>query len=91
MIDIYNLCGYPTDNPKYSYSQCPRARIFAERAPEVFTMEDAKELIRYNEYTTDPLSMNDPANAIASRYDLRTSGVSISIKKGKKVRERSKN
>jgi hypothetical protein len=39
-------------------------------------MEDAKFLIRYNEYTIDPISNGDPANAIASRYDLRTTNVS---------------
>jgi len=72
--EIYDISGYPehaANNIQLNYDQCARAQIFAQRAPNVTTFEDAKYLIRYNEYTTDPLSLGDPGLAIASRYDLR--------------------
>jgi hypothetical protein len=32
----------------------------------------AKALLQYNDYLHDPLSQGSPANAVSSRYDLRS-------------------
>ncbi|ELR11152.1 phospholipase blike protein g, putative [Acanthamoeba castellanii str. Neff] len=58
---IYNISGWTEMLAKYgdnySYAKCPRATIF--RRPT------------YNDWQHDPLALNDPANGISSRYDLR--------------------
>ncbi|KJE93997.1 mannose-6-phosphate protein p76 [Capsaspora owczarzaki ATCC 30864] len=75
---IYNLSGYPAYFAKYgnqfSYTENPRATIFRRDHNNVVDLESMQTIMRYNEYQTDPLSLGDPANAIASRYDLRPSG-----------------
>eukprot|EP01134_Creolimax_fragrantissima_P002455 CFRG2455T1 len=71
---VYRLSGYPSKLDKlgdeFSYKNCPRAKIFEREAPKVLSVEDAKHLIRYNEWQTDPLSLHEARNSIASRYDL---------------------
>ncbi|KAL0223545.1 hypothetical protein P9112_002935 [Eukaryota sp. TZLM1-RC] len=71
---IYNQAGYPELKKKYGdqydYDKCPRARIFARDAPKVSNYLMFKELMRSNNFETDPLSLGSPKNAIASRYDL---------------------
>jgi len=74
--NIYNMSGYESDVPSQSYTQCPRALIFARDAPKVENLADQRHIMRYNEYTTDPYSQGDPANAVCSRYDLRAGGPS---------------
>jgi hypothetical protein len=74
--DVYVASGfqtaYETYGDHYSYEQCPRAQIFRRDAPKAATFGDMQRLMRYNDYAHDPLSLNEPANAIASRYDLRS-------------------
>jgi len=74
---IFNLSGYPQMVKQYgdsfSYQNCPRAKIFRRNETQVFSIEDMKSLMRYNNYENDPLSLGDPGNAIASRFDLATS------------------
>lgn len=73
---VYQLTGfqtaYETYGDAYSYEKCPRAQIFARDAPEVKDFGDMQRLMRKNDYNNDPLSLSEPANAVASRYDLRT-------------------
>jgi len=71
---IYNISGYPAMYKKYgneySWSECARAQIFRKRAPAVETFQDMKEIMRYNEYQIDPLSLKDACRGISARCDL---------------------
>jgi len=73
---IYNISGYPAQyalhGDAYSYSACPRANIFRRDAGKVVTYQDMQNIMRYNEYQTDPLSLGDPCNGISARCDLNT-------------------
>ena len=44
---------------------------------KVVDLPSLKTLIRYNDWKHDPLSLNDPANQIAARDDLRTTAPSM--------------
>eukprot|EP00667_Euglena_gracilis_P004541 EG_transcript_4564 len=57
----------------WSHNHCARARIFAERAPQVESLADLKKLLRYNDWRVDPLCRGHPSNGIAARYDLEKS------------------
>lgn len=80
---IFNISGYPAMEKQYGssfswnevcglfflpYKQCPRAQIFRRNATDVTNLQSMKSLMRYNNYEHDPLSENDPGNAIASRF-----------------------
>ncbi|KAG9393605.1 Phospholipase B-like [Carpediemonas membranifera] len=71
--DIYTVSGYPNAVAKkgdgYSYTKCPRARLFAEHQATVTGAQGVFDLLRYND-PTDPVQNGSPAAAIASRYDL---------------------
>lgn len=54
-----------------NYSECVRAQIFRRNHTNVTSLDGLKALLRYNDYKNDELSLGNPANAIASRYDLR--------------------
>jgi len=61
----------------FSYEKTPRARIFARDAPNVDDIESMIKLMRYNNYTKDPLSAcpectppYSAENAISARNDL---------------------
>jgi hypothetical protein len=73
---IYNISGYPSQyelyGDAYSYEACPRANIFRRDQSKVQTLQDMQNIMRYNEYQTDPLSLGDPCNAISARCDLNT-------------------
>jgi hypothetical protein len=56
--------------PDYSYDLAPRAKIFRRDAAGVLTFNDLKRIMRYNDYTQDPYSENNPYDAICSRGDL---------------------
>jgi hypothetical protein len=76
--DIYNISGFANAKAKfgdeYSYTMCPRARIFNRDAPtKVNEYKDMRWMMQYNDWKNDPFSLGDPGNAIASRYDLRAS------------------
>eukprot|EP01028_Stygiella_incarcerata_P004746 TRINITY_DN2062_c0_g1_i1.p1 TRINITY_DN2062_c0_g1~~TRINITY_DN2062_c0_g1_i1.p1 ORF type:complete len:552 (+),score=127.28 TRINITY_DN2062_c0_g1_i1:94-1749(+) len=72
--DVYNQSGYPAQKEKYgdnySYERCPRALIFKRDASSVKNMDDAKLIMRYNDYLHDPISKGNPIAAIAARADL---------------------
>jgi hypothetical protein len=73
---IYNISGYANgsalDGHGQEYMDAPRALIFARDQDKVVDMATMKHIMQSNDYQNDPLSQGDPANAIASRYDLRT-------------------
>lgn len=76
---IYNISGYPGQyalyGDAYSYESCPRANIFRRDQGNVATLLDMQNIMRYNEYQTDPLSLGDPCNGISARCDLNTSTI----------------
>jgi len=68
---VYNMSGYGILNETaFSYTKCPRAQIFARNTSDIYEFNDFKALLRYNDYQNDPLSLGDPGNAPASRFDL---------------------
>eukprot|EP01123_Difflugia_compressa_P005486 TRINITY_DN172_c0_g1_i5.p1 TRINITY_DN172_c0_g1~~TRINITY_DN172_c0_g1_i5.p1 ORF type:complete len:523 (+),score=92.62 TRINITY_DN172_c0_g1_i5:74-1642(+) len=71
---IYNISNYPQYYKQYgntySYSECARAQIFRRDAPSVETIDDMKTIMRYNEYQSDPLSLQDACRGISARCDL---------------------
>jgi len=73
---VYNISGYPEYAQKYpwgnlySYSQCPRAKIFRRDQGPVSTLDDMKTIMRYNEWQTDPLSLGNACLSISARCDL---------------------
>lgn len=76
--ELYNLAGYPElvkSMGKYgayrSYKEGPRYLIMKREAPRIKTFEQFKQFMRYNNYLRDNYSQGDPAQQIASRYDLR--------------------
>ncbi|EGG16829.1 phospholipase B-like protein [Cavenderia fasciculata] len=72
--EIYNISGYPAMQQKYgdsySYQSCPRALIFGRNATDIQTFEGMQEMMQYNYYKYDPLSLGSPSNSISSRADL---------------------
>lgn len=74
---LYNLAGYPElvaslgEYGAYRSKNGPRALIMERDAPRIRDFDDFKNFMRYNEYYRDPYSQGDPAQQIASRYDLR--------------------
>ncbi|EKF38636.1 lysosomal/endosomal membrane protein p67, putative,lysosomal membrane glycoprotein, putative [Trypanosoma cruzi marinkellei] len=91
--NVYNISGYLTKEEfgdYFSYTKCPRAKIFERNQSGVVSLETMKRLIRYNNYKEDKLSLiqnctgagtNDTCNppfsamlAIASRGDLNPVG-----------------
>jgi hypothetical protein len=72
--NIYDVSGYPAQEAKYgdsfSYQRCPRAQIFRRNHSAVTSFEDVQAIMRYNQWKSDPLSLGDPGNAVASRFDL---------------------
>jgi len=71
---IYNISGYPAMyqeyGNEYSWSKCARAQIFGQKQGDVQTFEDMKQIMRYNEYQIDPLSLQDACRGISARCDL---------------------
>lgn len=52
----------------------PRANIFRRDSGAVSSLSDLKHLMRYNDYTKDPLSGRHPVAAVCSRGDLAVKG-----------------
>jgi len=73
---IYNISGYPAMYQQYgnsmNYTMCPRAQIFARDQGKVQNFTDFVNLMRSNNWQTDPLSLGTPCNAISARCDLDT-------------------
>ncbi|XP_064483629.1 putative phospholipase B-like 2 [Ornithodoros turicata] len=77
---IFNLSGGPEAVAKFgdwfSYNMTPRARIFRRDHHNVHDMRTMTKLMRYNNYTKDPLSACNctppysAENAISARSDL---------------------
>ncbi|KAK3804159.1 hypothetical protein RRG08_047627 [Elysia crispata] len=72
--NIFNISGYPaivekTGN-KASYELAPRAKIFRRDQGKVRTLQDMKDLLRYNDYTHEPYSEGNPIFTICARGDL---------------------
>lgn len=71
---IFDVSGFPWAVQKYgswfSYTEHPRAQIFAREHPKVQSLSGVKYIQRFNEWQTDPLSVGNAINAIASRGDL---------------------
>mmetsp|Transcript_2298 Transcript_2298/g.4026 ORF Transcript_2298/g.4026 Transcript_2298/m.4026 type:complete len:674 (-) Transcript_2298:143-2164(-) len=57
--------------PEYSYTDATRARLFRELLPEVDGLLGMQWLMRWNDYSIDPISNGNPVRAIAARGDLK--------------------
>ena len=78
--DVFNKSGnyelVEEHGDWFTYDKTPRALIFARDAPGVTDMDSMIRLMRYNNYTKDPLSKCDCVppfsgeNAISARCDL---------------------
>eukprot|EP00762_Andalucia_godoyi_P000474 ANDGO_03186.mRNA.1 Phospholipase B-like protein B len=72
--EVYNMSGYAaaqkTMGDLVSYTKCPRAQIFGRDRATVKDQESMNKLLRYNNWQSDPLSLNSPSNAIMARNDL---------------------
>jgi len=74
---VYNASGYPekvneTQCDYWSYERCSRHLIMKRDViAKIHSYSDFKDFMRYNDWSKDPLSNNDPAESILSRYDLR--------------------
>ncbi len=75
--DVYEMSGYTNAYKKkgdaYSYTKCPRAKIFGAYAKDVTSVATLQNILRRND-PTDPLQEGDPTHAISSRYDLLPKG-----------------
>jgi len=69
---IYNISGYPTVDNSTSHEFCARANIFRRDQNKVVDMSSMKDIMRYNEWQTDPLSLGDACRGIAARCDLNS-------------------
>ncbi|RUS71120.1 hypothetical protein EGW08_021125 [Elysia chlorotica] len=73
---IFNMSGYPAVVKKVgnrmSYELSPRAKIFRRDQSKVRTLQDMKDLMRYNDYKRDPYSEGDPTLSVCARGDRST-------------------
>jgi hypothetical protein len=76
-VELFNASGYDQMVDKYgdtySYSKCPRARIFARNTSSITTIDDVRAIMLYNDWQNDPLSIGSPIWGIAARVDLNCS------------------
>lgn len=74
---VYNASGYPqkveeTQCDYWSYDKCARHLIMKrDVVNKIHSYRDFQAFMRNNDWSKDPLSNSDPAEAILSRYDLR--------------------
>ena len=78
--DVYDLGGtrkkYEEFGKDYSYTECPRAQIFASDVHTVTGLYPMRAILRYNDFKHDPLSRCDGypgytgSYAIGARNDL---------------------
>ncbi|EKE41125.1 hypothetical protein ENUP19_0083G0115 [Entamoeba nuttalli] len=71
---IRDLSGYTLKEreygDRYSYTRCPRRRIFDREGKSLKTINDIKRFMLLNKFKTDPLTEGRPGATIAARYDL---------------------
>eukprot|EP01117_Protostelium_nocturnum_P005086 TRINITY_DN183_c0_g1_i1.p1 TRINITY_DN183_c0_g1~~TRINITY_DN183_c0_g1_i1.p1 ORF type:complete len:521 (-),score=165.39 TRINITY_DN183_c0_g1_i1:104-1666(-) len=71
---IYNISGYPeklkTGGDSYSWANCPRGKMFKRDQDKVQDIPTLKKFMRYNKWQSDPYSLGNSCNGIASRCDL---------------------
>ena len=53
------------------YDMCTRATIFRRDQGTINSLESFKRIMRYNNYTEDPLAFGDPTNSLTARGDLK--------------------
>jgi hypothetical protein len=70
--NIWKISGYNLLGPNYTHTIVPRAEIFRRDQGSVVDMNSFKNIMRSNNYKTDPYSKGDPGKAICSRFDLET-------------------
>jgi hypothetical protein len=54
----------------FSHSKCPRAQIFRRDLGSVHDVQDLQQLMRANNFHSDPLAHNNAEFQIAARFDL---------------------
>ncbi|KYQ96786.1 phospholipase B [Tieghemostelium lacteum] len=73
--NVYNMSGF-NNTAQYgnwfSYVSSPRAEIFRRDAGNIHDFKDFKDMLRYNNWQQDPLSLGNAGNQISSRFDLVT-------------------
>ena len=72
-VDIQQLSGYAAAcnlSSAWCYDTAPRANIFRERQSSIQNERGVQQILAYNDFQNDPLSLNDSCNAPACRGDL---------------------
>jgi len=72
--NVFDLAGYEIMvqefGPYWSYHGYPRAKILKQRQNSVKDLRTMQEIMRYNDYEHDPLSLGCSCNQLACRGDL---------------------
>ena len=74
--EVFTISGYPeilkrpNASDMLSYETCVRANIFRRDQNKVNSIDTIKNLLRYNNWKYDPLSLGQPGYSISSRNDL---------------------
>jgi len=68
--DIWEKSGYATLGANNTHAMAPRAQIFRRDEGLIVDFATLKQVMRSNNYKTDPYSLGNPGNAICSRFDL---------------------
>eukprot|EP00123_Amoebidium_parasiticum_P015329 comp22904_c0_seq1/m.36227 comp22904_c0_seq1/g.36227 ORF comp22904_c0_seq1/g.36227 comp22904_c0_seq1/m.36227 type:complete len:609 (-) comp22904_c0_seq1:44-1870(-) len=76
--EVFNASGYPDmvrlHGNDFTYENCSRAMIFDREAPTTHTVQDVQNLLRFNQWQTDPFSHGLAHESISARYDLSPKG-----------------
>lgn len=72
----YNRTGFQHRKPhsNFDLATCARGRMFAAKQSGVRSLEDLQRVLRYNDFSRDPMSNGNACVAIAERCDLNTGG-----------------
>jgi len=72
--EIYNKSEFQsmvtTYGQWFTYNLSPRAKIFRRDQDNIWTLDDFKHMMQYNDWQNDPYSEGNAGNQIASRFDL---------------------
>ena len=66
----YYISKFKELRDRLDYNTCSRANIFRRNQNEINNISDIKNMLRFNDYNYDPLSKQNPGNAICGRSDL---------------------